>query len=111
MQTALDSPVGSVHETASSWGAPLVPASRSKMDDAERVTMCAFNFPAVALTLGAERWPELAEHYLSLCKDGNERARRSLASSLHHIAEVIGTEQSEHSLLEPFVWWLHDLPS
>jgi hypothetical protein len=70
--------------------------------------MCAFNLPAVALTLGRDQWPQLRDYYLTLCRDKVDKVRQSLASSMHEIANIIGPQQAADDLLEPFSMFLRD---
>lgn len=77
--------------------------------DPDRPVMCAFNYPAMVLTLGASRWPQLQPYHLSLCHDKVAKVRQSLASSLHEIAKIIGPEQSDQTLLEPWSLFIKDL--
>ncbi|KAI0082750.1 ARM repeat-containing protein [Panus rudis PR-1116 ss-1] len=72
-------------------------------DDPTRPLVCAFNFPAVALTLGKDRWPELRELYLELSLNASFKVRRTLAASLGEIAKIIGPEHAHKDLLG--VWW------
>ncbi|KAF8078049.1 armadillo-type protein [Lyophyllum atratum] len=58
----------------------------------ERPHICAFNYPAVALTLGRERWPELREVYLEIARNRTMKVRRTLAASLGELAKIIGQE-------------------
>lgn len=70
--------------------------------------MCAFNFPAIALTLGGDQWHLLKNYHLELCRDKAPKVRQSLASSLHEIAKIIGSHRSDECLLEPFSWYIRD---
>lgn len=70
--------------------------------------MCAFNFPAIALTLGGDQWHLLKSYHLELCRDKAPKVRQSLASSLHEIAKIIGSDRSDECLLEPFSWYIRD---
>lgn len=60
---------------------------------------CAFNFPAVIFTLGAERWDELKTLYFTLIRDTQWRVRRSLSYSIHEIAGILGPEITFKELL------------
>ncbi|TFK42686.1 armadillo-type protein [Crucibulum laeve] len=71
--------------------------------DPERPLICAFNFPAVALTLGGSRWDELRETYLYIAGNRSPKVRRTLAASLGELAKIIGTQNSETDLVP--VWW------
>ena len=72
-------------------------------DDPSRPLVCAFNFPAVALTLGRERWSELRELYHTLSHTPSFKVRRTLAASLGELAKIIGPEQAHKDLMP--VWW------
>jgi serine/threonine-protein phosphatase 4 regulatory subunit 1 len=68
-----------------------------------RPLVCAFNFPAVALTLGRDRWSELRDVYLDVASDKTFKVRRTLAASLGELAKIIGEENAEKDLVG--VWW------
>ncbi|KAG9300906.1 hypothetical protein G9A89_004964 [Geosiphon pyriformis] len=77
--------------------------------DPERQVICAYNFPAIVLTLGAIRWDDLKETYASLTRDIQIKVRRSLACSLHEIAKVVGPQKTEQDLLSVFAFYLVDI--
>ncbi|KAG0170867.1 Serine/threonine-protein phosphatase 4 regulatory subunit 1 [Apophysomyces sp. BC1034] len=78
--------------------------------DTDRTIICAFNFPAVVLTAGAEYWDShLKDTYLSLTKDYQIKVRRTFAYSLHEIARIIGPERTERDLVQIFALYLMDL--
>ena len=56
---------------------------------------CAFNFPAVLLTLGKQSWPELKDIYKTLAIDHRIKVRKTLAYSLFEIAKILGPELAE----------------
>lgn len=72
---------------------------------------CAFNFPAVMLTLGRKFWPLLHQHFLSLCNDlqSSVRVRKTMAKSIYQIAQIIGSEQATKDLVAPFVEFFKDI--
>ena len=70
--------------------------------------MCAFNLPAVVLTLGRDQWPLVSDYYLTLCRDKTDKVRQSLASSMHEVARIVGPQQADEHLVGPFGWFLHD---
>ena len=72
-------------------------------NDPSRPLVCAFNYPAVALTLGRNRWPELREAYLHIASDKSFRVRRTLAASLGELAKIIGAENAQRDLVG--IWW------
>ncbi|KAF7363346.1 hypothetical protein MSAN_00990000 [Mycena sanguinolenta] len=71
--------------------------------DPARPLICAFNYPAVALTLGRARWGELRETYLEIADNREPAVRRTLAASLGELAKIIGEENAERDLVG--VWW------
>ncbi|KAH8550279.1 armadillo-type protein [Umbelopsis sp. PMI_123] len=78
--------------------------------DSDRAILCAFNFPAVALTAGVDLWDShLKDTYLTLTKDYQIKVRRTFAYSLHEIARIIGPERTEHDLVQIFALYLMDL--
>ncbi|KZT56553.1 ARM repeat-containing protein [Calocera cornea HHB12733] len=96
-----ESDIESPLEWFSTPGLGLKPVPTTKRD-ADRCLVCAFNFPAVALTLGKDRWPQLRDYYLYLARDKSLKVRRTLASSLGAIAEIIGPEATRRDLIH--VW-------
>ncbi|KAI0692388.1 armadillo-type protein [Cytidiella melzeri] len=72
-------------------------------DDPSRPLVCAFNLPAVALTVGRERWSELRELYFTLSHTPSFKVRRTLAASLGEMAKIIGPEQAHQDLMP--VWY------
>ncbi|KAH9857070.1 hypothetical protein C2E23DRAFT_856589 [Lenzites betulinus] len=71
-------------------------------EDPQRPLVCAFNYPAVALTLGRARWPELRPLYHTLAQSPAFKIRRTLAASLGEMAKIIGEEHARADLME--VW-------
>lgn len=72
-------------------------------NDPARPLICAFNFPAVALTLGPERWRELRSLYHDLSLYPSRKVRTTLAASLGELAKIIGPQQAKEDLMG--VWW------
>ncbi|KAG0705908.1 armadillo-type protein [Suillus ampliporus] len=72
-------------------------------DDPARPLACAFNFPAVAFTLGRARWGELRGLYLTLAQDRSPKIRRTLAASLGDLAKIIGPENAQRDMMS--LWW------
>lgn len=85
-----------------SIGSPSGTSSPTEPDPA-RPLVCAFNLPAVALTLGAARWPELRGLYTSLARTGNSKVRQTLAASVGEVARVVGPEHAKRDLM--YRWW------
>lgn len=75
--------------------------------DNEIIFACAYNFPAVVLTLGPSKWPVLSKLFQALTKS-NDRVRKPLACSLHEIAKIIGEEKTEKDLLSVLELFLKD---
>jgi serine/threonine-protein phosphatase 4 regulatory subunit 1 len=71
--------------------------------DTKRPLTLAFGFPAVALTLGRERWGELREAYLDLAANRMNDVKRALAAGMGEIAKIIGPENARQDLVQ--VWW------
>ncbi|KAF9532281.1 armadillo-type protein [Crepidotus variabilis] len=69
----------------------------------KRPLICAFNFPAVVLTIGKERWVEVRDMYLELAKNPNPSVGRTLAASIGEVAKVIGIQYAKADLVD--VWW------
>lgn len=65
-----------------------IPKLSSAIIDAEVSYFCAFNFPAILLTVQPDRWPELTDAYKSLCRNAKFNVRRSLSYSLHEIVKI-----------------------
>ena len=72
---------------------------------------CAFNFPAVLLTLGKEQWPELKGIYEKLVIDYRTKIRKTLAYSLFEIARILGPEIAETELVSVLFHFLKDIDS
>jgi serine/threonine-protein phosphatase 4 regulatory subunit 1 len=78
-------------------------AAESFYTDPERPLVCAFNFPAVALTLGPNRWPELRETYADLSENASPKVRKTLTASLGDLAKIIGRGPAMQDLSP--IWW------
>ncbi|XP_076764465.1 serine/threonine-protein phosphatase 4 regulatory subunit 1 isoform X2 [Xylocopa sonorina] len=70
---------------------------------------CAFSFPAVVLTLGRENWPYLKQAYQSLAGANQWKVRRTLASSIHEIAIILGEELTATDLVPIYDGFIKDL--
>lgn len=103
--SVLDSPGEGYYDGPPSW---LPTQGASLGTDPDRPVMCAFNMPAVVLTLGRAQWPLLRGFYLELSRDKTDKVRQSLASSLHEIIQIIGSAYADEALLEPFMSFLGD---
>ncbi|XP_029051724.1 serine/threonine-protein phosphatase 4 regulatory subunit 1-like isoform X2 [Osmia bicornis bicornis] len=70
---------------------------------------CAFSFPAVALTLGREHWCYLQPTYKLLLNADQWKVRRTLASSIHEIATILGEELTASDLIPVYDWFIKDV--
>ncbi|EUC56984.1 RRM/R3H domain protein [Rhizoctonia solani AG-3 Rhs1AP] len=92
----------------SDWGAE--PSSYFEAEpsfpDADRALICAFNYPAVALTLGPTRWNRLSGYYTYLAEESwhTPKVRSTLAASAGEIARVIGARAALKDVVP--VWWI-----
>ncbi|KAF9581078.1 hypothetical protein BGW38_002037 [Lunasporangiospora selenospora] len=68
----------------------------------QRAYACAFNFPAVVLTAGRSKWEVMKPVYERLAETLHVKTRRSIASSLHEIARILGPELAARDLVEVF---------
>jgi serine/threonine-protein phosphatase 4 regulatory subunit 4 len=77
-------------------------------DDGEVRRLCAFNFPAIMTLTGRLKYTDVMHPILMiLLKDDNEGVRRSLSSSFHHIAVMLGARALK-ILKEAFILLLRD---
>lgn len=70
--------------------------------DNETLYNCAFNFPAVLLFFGKESWLELRPIYIKMTADKYFKVRKSLASSINEVANIIGKKDTEQYLIPIF---------
>lgn len=70
---------------------------------------CAFYFPAVVLTLGKENWNMLKAAYGFLSDAREYKVRRTMASSIHEVAMILGEELSSQDLLPIYDGFIKDL--
>ncbi|PFH50675.1 hypothetical protein AMATHDRAFT_75468 [Amanita thiersii Skay4041] len=73
------------------------------IQEPKRPLICAFNYPAVALALGKERWRDLRSLYLSLAQNPEFKVHRTLTASLGELAKIIGEQYAYEDLVG--VWW------
>uniref|UniRef100_A0A0C9QI75 Ppp4r1_0 protein n=1 Tax=Fopius arisanus TaxID=64838 RepID=A0A0C9QI75_9HYME len=79
------------------------------LNSAEIPRFCAFYFPAVVLTLGRENWSMLKAAYGYLSDAREYKVRRTMASSIHEIALILGEELSAQDLLPIYEGFIKDL--
>ncbi|KAJ4000105.1 armadillo-type protein [Lentinula boryana] len=71
--------------------------------DRTRPLICAFNYPAVTLTVGRTRWPSvLRDTYIWLNESSIPGVKRTLAASLGEMAKILGEDYAQQDLLP--VW-------
>jgi len=70
---------------------------------------CAYSLPAVALTLGRQNWSCLRETYELLAAEMQWKVRWTLASSLHQMSLILGTDLTTRDLLPIFLSFMKDL--
>ncbi|MFH4974097.1 hypothetical protein AB6A40_000806 [Gnathostoma spinigerum] len=84
----------------------LSPNSSEQIDISRH---CAHSFPAVAFTLGRRNWYCLKGIYKKLASDMQWRVRQSLASSMHEVAAIIGSENTDQHLVPIFEQFMRDI--
>lgn len=70
---------------------------------------CAFNFPAIALTLGVAHWEYISKLYKRLAEDVSWKVRQTLAYSIHELAAIVGTEITQADLVPIFDSYIRDV--
>ncbi|KAG8684112.1 hypothetical protein FRC08_013872 [Ceratobasidium sp. 394] len=89
------------------WAEPssYFPSEPSFLDP-DRALICAFNLPAVALTLGAARWSRLAGYYTYLAEESwhTPKVRSTLGASAGEIARIVGPVVARRDVVP--VWWI-----
>lgn len=75
----------------------------------EVIYHCAFNFPAVLLTLGPTAWPELKEIYERMVRDTHTKVRKTLSYSLFELARILGPQLTESELIPILFHFLKDI--
>nr|CAD7442318.1 unnamed protein product [Timema bartmani] len=77
--------------------------------DTEIAHHCAFSLPAVALTLGRENWFLLKDAYETLASDLQWKVRRTVASSIHELAVILGEDLATKDLVPIYNGFIKDL--
>ncbi|KAF6201559.1 hypothetical protein GE061_003950 [Apolygus lucorum] len=70
---------------------------------------CAYNLPAVVLTLGPKHWDILKPAYKALAEALHWKVRRTAASSIHELAVIVGEEVATEDLVPVFHGFIKDL--
>ena len=78
------------------------PPPQNNIVDLTTALIRAFNFPAVALTLGSGRWSELRRLYAYLACHRSPKVRRTLAASMGEMARIVGPDFARDDLMD--VW-------
>jgi serine/threonine-protein phosphatase 4 regulatory subunit 1 len=73
--------------------------------DLDRPLICAFNFPAVALTVGPQRWHEVSDYYVQLAREyasgaGPRVGNSSVAGSSRSIVDFGVMSQNQRKLVK-----------
>uniref|UniRef100_A0A6B2L0P7 TOG domain-containing protein n=1 Tax=Arcella intermedia TaxID=1963864 RepID=A0A6B2L0P7_9EUKA len=76
--------------------------------DIEHPRICAYSFPAVLDTLGPDGWKQLEETYILLACSAQKEVRKTIACSLHVVANISGEAKTEQLLLPIFESYLND---
>ena len=85
-------------------------AQDPRPDPDDLAMFCAYSLPGVALSLGKDQWGRsLRRVFLTLIENPQPRVRRTLAYSLHILAQILGPNMSEEELLNAFDTLLHDV--
>ncbi|XP_012254171.2 serine/threonine-protein phosphatase 4 regulatory subunit 1-like isoform X2 [Athalia rosae] len=88
----------------------MLPSSSLATDmDAKIPHHCAFSFPAVALTLGRGNWHLLVDAYRTLTCALQWKVRRTLASSIHELAIILGEDLAARDLVPIYDGFIKDL--
>lgn len=77
--------------------------------DNEMAYHCAYSLPAVALTLGSNNWHLLKKTVEILAANMQYKVRRTVASSLHELAIILGQDITTANLTHIFEGFLKDL--
>lgn len=77
--------------------------------DSEMNYNCAYNFPAIAYTLGVNYWKFIRNLYKKLAEDVSWKVRQTLAYSIHELAIILGTEYTQIDLVPIFDSYVKDV--
>lgn len=83
--------------------------SRAQTVDMEIAKHCAYSLPGVALTLGRQNWHCLRDTFETLASDMQWKVRRTLAFSIHELAQILGDRLTAEDLVPIFNGFLKDL--
>ena len=99
-----------IEENSSSTPTNGLPPSKKTASQAsdDVIFHCAYNFPAVLLTLGSAAWPQLKPIYEKLVRDSRVKVRKTLAFSLFELAKILGSNLVESELIPILFHFLKD---
>ncbi|XP_015832998.1 serine/threonine-protein phosphatase 4 regulatory subunit 1 isoform X2 [Tribolium castaneum] len=87
----------------------MTDSSFSSNIDNEMSYHCAYSLPAIALTLENKNWPLLKRTIELLASDMHYKVRRTVASSLHELAFILGQDIASEHLTPIFEGFIKDL--
>ena len=68
----------------------------------------SFNFPAFIFVFGKDEWPRFQSLYHKLTKINDNRIKKTLSSSIHELAKILGQKYTEQDLLPCLERFLKD---
>lgn len=66
------------------------------------IYFCAYNFPAVLVCYGPECWNELKTVYLNMANEREKKVKKSIASSISEVAQLLDPAIVEKDILPIF---------
>ncbi|CAF0779211.1 unnamed protein product [Didymodactylos carnosus] len=87
----------------------IIEQSYSSGVETDVVHQSAHTFPAVALTITNSNWHLIRDTHRKLSEDLQWKVRRTLAYSLHELAKILTTQQTEEDLCPVFESFLRDV--
>ena len=66
------------------------------------IYFCAYNFPAVLVCYGPECWSELKAVYLNMANEREKKVKKSIASSISEVAQLLDPAIVEKDILPIF---------
>lgn len=77
--------------------------------DPEVTYYCAYNLPAVLLTLGCDYWHDIRPCFDKLLQDNKYTVRNTVSYALHEIVGILGSEITIRDILPAINILLHDI--
>ena len=68
----------------------------------------SYNFPAFIFVFGRDEWPRFQSLYHKLTKINDNRIKKTLSSSIHELAKILGQKYTELDLLPCLERFLKD---